>query len=87
MSEQKWSDWVWANADRLRMGTEAHHSLGDISRENPDALIVRETHPDCYIGEWLTGFGFVGVRFPKSTTRPLTVPELHWLAEHPVALS
>ena len=79
-----WEQWVRANAANLRMGTVAHHRLGDISRDEPDVFIARETWPEDYVGEWLTGFGFVNVRFPKATSRELTADELDWLAAHPV---
>jgi hypothetical protein len=82
-----WTSWVRDNADKFRMGTTAHHKLGDISRTEPDVFIVREEWPEDYMGEWLTGFGFINVRFPKATSRPLTVVELDWLATHPVILA
>ena len=86
-TETSWPDWVYQNADNLYMGTSAHHKLGDISRTNPDVFISRDEIGDQHVGEWLMGFGFVGVTFPKETSRPLTRVELAWLAEHPVALA
>lgn len=69
------------------MATEAHHVLGDISRDEPDFAWV--THyvddpewGDCYVGQWETGFGFINVRFPIHTTRPLSWVEKKFLADH-----
>jgi hypothetical protein len=58
-----------------RMATTAVHNLGDISRDEPDLCYVRAESGDDYIGEWVTGFGFIHVRFPKATTRKLTPAE------------
>lgn len=61
--------------DRYMMATQALHTLGDISRDEPGlAIIYGETETD-FIGEWATGFGFVNVHFPKESTRPLTEEE------------
>ena len=60
---------------RYMIATTAIHQLGDISRDEPDiCAIYSETETD-YIGNWVTGFGFVDVRFPKATTRELTEAE------------
>lgn len=64
---------------RYMMATTAIHKAGDISRDTPDLCIIREEDEDNYYGEWILGFGFIGVRFPKSTTRKLTDGEiLEW---------
>lgn len=60
---------------RYMMATKAIHTLGDISRDEPDLAIIDSEAGDDYIGEWLTGVGYVGVRFPKATTRELTDDE------------
>lgn len=63
--------------DRYLMATAATHPVGDLSRDEPALAVVypdRETD-EHYVGEWATGYGFVGVRFPKDTTRPLTEAE------------
>lgn len=63
--------------DRYMMATRAVHKLGDLTRDEPDLAIVypdQETDTD-YVGEWATGYGYVMVRFPKETTRPLTEAE------------
>lgn len=58
------------------IGTVAVHTLGDISRRKGDLCYVHsETEVD-YIGNWVTGLGFMNVRFPKVTTRPLTEEEV-----------
>ena len=58
------------------MATTAIHKLGDISRDPEDICHVHEEGVDSYIGSWVTGFGFIGVRFPKETTRELTEEEI-----------
>lgn len=58
------------------MATTAIHMLGDISRETPDLCIVAEEDDDNYYGNWVTGFGYIDVKFPKSTTKELTPEEV-----------
>jgi len=61
---------------KYMMATTAIHQLGDISSDEPDLCIVsKETETD-YIGNWVTGLGFINVRFPKETTRELTEAEI-----------
>lgn len=63
--------------NRVMWGTKAIHKLGDISRERPDYCIVGLRPVDGnYIGNWVTGFGFVQVKFPIETTKALTRFEL-----------
>lgn len=62
-------------ADRYMMATRAAHRLGDVSREEPDLAIVYGEDGANYVGQWVTGAGFVDVRFPKATTRELTPDE------------
>jgi len=57
------------------MATKAYHTMGDISRTEPDLIIVRREHDDYYIGNWVEGFGFINVIFPKETTRDLNAEE------------
>ena len=75
------------NGTRVLMGTEAHHQLGDISRDKPDYFYVDSEDESAYIGAWVTGFGFINVRFPKATSRPMTDDEAQWLALHPAAIA
>lgn len=63
------------STDRFMMATKAIHKLGDISRDEPDLCIIYSEDTDNYIGNWVTGFGFVEVKFPKDTTRKLTKKE------------
>lgn len=91
---EAWAAMVREHRDEFFVGTEAHHGLGDISREADwswkDRIFrIDSTHstPDDHIGAWLTGFGFIEVRFPKATARPLTDDEIEWLAENPVAIA
>ena len=64
---------------RYMFGTTAIHQRGDISREAGDLCRIEREEGDDYIGAWVTGFGFIEVRFPKATTRALTEAEIeHW---------
>jgi hypothetical protein len=66
-----------AGPNRYMMATQAFHLLGDISSPEPDICVITEVDENGdYIGRWLTGFGFIHVRFPKETTRELTPEEL-----------
>lgn len=58
------------------MATTASHMTGDISRKTPDLCIVGEEDDENYYGHWISGFGFIGVQFPKRTTRKLTPKEV-----------
>lgn len=71
---------------RILMGTEADHQLGDISRDEPDYFYAVREDKKNYYGSWLTGFGFINVRFPKATSRPMTDDEAQWLDAHPVEI-
>lgn len=54
------------------MATRALHKAGDISRDAPDLCVCFGKRRGYYIGNWVTGLGFVDVKFPISTTRHLT---------------
>jgi hypothetical protein len=58
------------------IATKALHKLGDISREEGDLAIIYKEDENNYIGNWVTGFGFIDVKFPKDTTRDLTENEI-----------
>lgn len=60
---------------KYMMATTAIHQLGNISSDVPDLCVVHKEDGDDYVGNWVTGLGFIGVRFPKSTTRELTTEE------------
>jgi len=60
---------------RYMMATVAIHQLGDISRATPSLCLIQRQGLLNYYGHWVTGLGFVEVRFPKKTTRPLTQEE------------
>lgn len=60
---------------RYMMATTAIHKLGDISRDAPDLAWITGEDGDDHIGAWVAGFGYTQVRFPKATTRELTVAE------------
>jgi len=52
---------------RFMMATKATHKLGDLSRDVPDLCAIWEESGNNYIGNWVTGFGFFNVKFPRST--------------------
>lgn len=54
------------------MATRALHKAGDISRDEADLCACFGKMRGYYIGNWVTGFGFVDVKFPVATTRHLT---------------
>ena len=60
---------------RYMMATNALGKERNLSREEPDLVRIYGEEDDCYIGEWVTGLGFINVRFPKDTTRELTEKE------------
>lgn len=77
------------NRDKLMMGTTATSggvSAWDISRDEEDFFVAWEETDDNYIGNWITGFGFINVKFPKATSRPVTDEEFEWFVEHPVTM-
>jgi len=61
---------------KYMMATTAIHQAGDISRDDPDLCVIFEEDDTNYIGNWVTGLGFIDVKFPKETTRPLTEQEI-----------
>lgn len=81
-----WRDYVMGCGDQIRWGTTAIHQLGDISRPKGDYFRVESVTAGAYVGNWLTGYGFVGVRFPAESSRSLTEDERQWLADHPVVI-
>ncbi|MDQ0371561.1 hypothetical protein [Catenuloplanes indicus] len=60
---------------RYMMATAARHVTGDLSRSIPDLACIDGEDGDAYIGQWVAGFGFFNVRFPKASTRELTDAE------------
>lgn len=72
------------NFSRVKMGTKAYHKLGDISRDEPDYFYYQAADDENYYGQWLTGFGYINVRFPKNTVREMTEEESEYLETHPV---
>jgi hypothetical protein len=61
---------------KYMMATTAIHQLGDISSTAPDLCRVTSEDEENYIGMWVEGIGFFGVKFPKATTRDLTAEEI-----------
>lgn len=60
---------------KYMMATEAFVGSHDISREPADLAIIHGEDGPFLIGNWVTGLGFVNVRFPKDTTRELNQEE------------
>ena len=61
---------------KYMMATKAIHMTGDISRDEEDLCHVHAESKENYIGSWVTGIGFMEVKFPKETTRDLTAEEV-----------
>lgn len=66
------------NKPKYMMATKAIHKIGDISSDEPDICCVYMENETDYIGNWVTGLGFINVHFPKSTTRELTKDEIKY---------
>ena len=69
------------------MATEAYHLMGDISRTEADLCIVAKETDEYYVGNWVTGFGFIDVLFPKETTRELTKEEVNEFEQKTIAIN
>lgn len=72
--------------NRYMMATKAIHCLGDISRVTEDICVISDEDESNYIGNWVTGFGLVEVKFPKETTRELTAAEVEHYHGMPISL-
>lgn len=69
------------------MATKAFHNLGDISRDEPDLCAISDEDDENWIGNWVTGLGFVFVKFPKETTRELTEEEFTYWNGRPIQIA
>ena len=58
------------------MATKAYHCLGDLSEDKPSLCFIYGETPRYYVGNWIYGYGFFNVKFPKKTTRKLTDQEV-----------
>ena len=67
---------------RYMMGTTAIHQLGDISRTEEDYCYIKEQTSEGYVGQWVTGYGFINVLFSFDTTRELTPEEEEYVETH-----
>lgn len=70
-----------------RMATKALHCAGDISRDDPDLCIIKGEDGDDYVGNWVEGFGFMYVKFPKSSVRKLTDSEIEEATRYPFGIN
>ena len=57
------------------MATKANHLTGDLSRKKPNLCLVASYDAENYYGNWVLGYGFIAVQFPKKTTRKLTAQD------------
>lgn len=68
------------NLPKHVMATKAYHpgTAGDLSRDEESLAIVHEYNAEkgVYIGNWISGFGFIGVEFDPEGMRSLTPDEL-----------
>lgn len=69
---------------KIRMGTTAHHLLGDISREQAEICVLTEESETHYMGFWLEGFAMMGTKFPKDSVRELTEEEKTFYHDRPL---
>lgn len=72
---------------RYMIATTAVHKLGDISRDRPDLCVIHDEDDEAYIGNWVTGLGYINVRFPKASTRELTAEEREFYGHHDIVLN
>ena len=59
------------------MAKSAYHMTGDISRDEFDLAIVFMEDENNLYGNWVYGYGFVDVRFPKKKVKELTEDEIN----------
>lgn len=71
----------------LMMGTKARNKLHDYSRDEPDLVAVYGETKHFFVGEWVYGYGVIGLKFPKKTTRQLTPKEVRYYKKKAVALN
>ena len=60
---------------KYMIATKANHKLGDLTRPEGDICMIKKETDEHYIGQWVFGYGMVGIEFPKNTTRTLTETE------------
>lgn len=79
----------WWGDQKVMWGTQAwagpDHNI-DISRHKGDFFWVTGEDDDFFVGSWLTGIGFIGVRFPKASARELNWVEVEWLKKHTLTM-
>lgn len=68
------------------IATTAIHQLGDISRPTGDLAQITGYDSENYYGMWVCGFGFFGVKFPRSTTRELNKKEIKYWQDRTVGI-
>lgn len=60
---------------RYMWATRAFARQNGIGRVKGDICRIEREDRRNYYGSWVTGYGFINVRFPKTTTRELTQEE------------
>lgn len=78
--ELLFNDEVDKNKKRLEkpihlMAKEGYHKMLNYINDTYAFIVVHSEYKDFYIGNWLEGFGFVDIQFPKNKTRSLTKEE------------
>ena len=58
------------------MAKEAHHLLGEVTRDEWDLAIVFKEDNDNFYGNWVFGYGLIDVCFPKDKVRSLNKKEV-----------
>ncbi len=60
----------------ILMANEGYHKIINYPPQGYELIEVAYESGDFYIGNWIEGFGFIHIQFPKSATRPLTEQEI-----------
>jgi hypothetical protein len=59
----------------LNGGCDAIHKLGNIGRSNDNYIVIHSEIDSHFIGNFVTGFGFIDVKFKKEDVRQCTNDE------------
>ena len=59
----------------LKANCDAIHKLGNIKRKMDDLIIIRDETETHFIGNFITGYGFIDVEYKKVDVRELTQEE------------
>ena len=74
----------------LRDSSHAYHGLGDIGRPavagRTEFIFVSAEKPGFLVGNFLEGYGFINVHFPREACREVTADEEVWLSRHRIEI-